>query len=270
MTTTKPIWISEVREREIANLAERMAQRTFSRGRVEPELIAEQEGISFCYASCAEQLDGALMQAGGKFVIFANERRARRGSPRNRFTFAHELGHYFLDDHRRAVIAGKFGARFPSPEFAWDPTFEKEADVFAANLLMPATSFKRSTGQVLDGLKTIRDLARAYGVSCVAAAYRTIELDRFPTPCAVFQWDESGDPVGRKMSPVTFHLSLPYAGTTPRPPPDSVTARAIDRFIRGPRRSVIDGTAWFPNLDRADDFYGVRLREEVMALGEYG
>jgi hypothetical protein len=147
MTTTKPIWISDVREREIANLAEHEAQRTFSRGRVEPELIAEQEGISFCYASCAEQLDGALVHAGGKFIIFANERRARRGSPRNRFTFAHELGHYFHNDHRRAVIAGKFGARFPRPEFAWDPTFEKEADVFAANLLMPASSFKRSTGK---------------------------------------------------------------------------------------------------------------------------
>ena len=72
------------------------------------------------------------------------------------------------------------------------------------------------------------------------------------------------------MSPLTFRLSLPNAGTTPRPPPESVTARAIDRLLRWPMQRGIKVTAWFPALDLTDDFYGVELREEVMALGSNG
>lgn len=175
-----------------------------------------------------------------------------------------------IADHRRAVVAGRLGARFPRPEFAWNRTFEKEADVFAANVLMPAASFRPGTHRIPTGLKGVSALASAYGTSWVAAAYRAIELDLFSAPCAVFQWDEFGDPMGRKMSPVTFHHSLPYAGTTPRPPPGSVTARAIDRLFRWPMQRIIEGTAWFPALDLTDDFHGAELSEEVMALGSYG
>ena len=53
-------------------------------------------------------------------------------------------------------------------------------------------------------------------------------------------------------------------------PPESVTARAIDRLLRWPMQRGIKGTAWFPALDLTDDFYGVELREEVMALGSNG
>lgn len=268
--TTKTVSLSPAREREIATLAERIALRAFSAGRVEPEQIALREGISFCYSSFAGELDGVLAHGDGRFFIFCNERRSRRGAPRSRFTFAHELGHYFIPDHRRAVMAGKCGARYRRSEFAWDPTFEKEADLFAANLLMPATLFKANAADGVLDLKRISALASDYGVSPVAAAYRAIELELLPAPAAVFQWDRRGEAIGRKMSRVTYLRSLPFAGTAPMPPPCSVTARAIARRARGVQDDFIAAPEWFPECDCVDDFLGLELHEEVMALGRFG
>lgn len=91
---------------------------------------------------------------------------------RQRFTLAHELGHYFLGH----LDDGNIHFRDPSQNFNldnYDP-YESEANRFAANLLMP----KEKIDFLLHDLKmtTIEGMAQALQVSPAAITYRLKNL----------------------------------------------------------------------------------------------
>lgn len=82
-------------------------------------------------------LDGALAQ------LIVNGRSARiwlshqlRDPARSRFAIAHELGHYVLL-HPSPTMADLSGLEVPHPSEASRRDFEREADTFARELLMP-------------------------------------------------------------------------------------------------------------------------------------
>jgi hypothetical protein len=117
--------------------------------------------------------DGALYRAPEDkkgWGIFYNNRIRSKG--RINFTLAHELGHYLL--HRIAYPDG-----FQCSEqdvVRWDSEYgqlEHQANVFAANLLMPLDDFRRQIGPSarieLDALSLC---AERYRVSLIAATLR--------------------------------------------------------------------------------------------------
>ena len=57
---------------------------------------------------------------------------------RQRFTIAHELGHYFLDGHIDHVLPND-GVHASHAGFSSSDPYEQEADNFAAGLLMPSS-----------------------------------------------------------------------------------------------------------------------------------
>jgi Zn-dependent peptidase ImmA (M78 family) len=87
-------------------------------------------------------------------------------SVRQRFTAAHELGHYIY--HRDLLGAGTGDTRAyradqtPFPNAAIRPLHERQANSFAANLLMPYRSIALLRNQ---GITEVADLARALEVS---------------------------------------------------------------------------------------------------------
>lgn len=81
------------------------------------------------------------------------------GDPRARFTVAHEYGHAFLG-HRRTFNRVAPGAHYP-----WNDS-EAQANAFAAAFLMPTEQIEE------EGLRTSLDIARYFGVSRPAAAFR--------------------------------------------------------------------------------------------------
>lgn len=91
------------------------------------------------------------------------------------YTLAHEFGHYLL--HR---LKYPDGLRCGEQDFyRWESEYkeiEKEANIFAANLLMPLDDYRRQIG---DGLKINLDMiglvAERYGVSLLAALLRWIQ-----------------------------------------------------------------------------------------------
>lgn len=92
--------------------------------------IAENEGIKIIFFRPSEQTDnvsGILDKEGKKIYINATE-----SSKRQAYTLAHELGHYFLNHqpNEYGVYRRDFTHIEKSPK-------EKEADIFAAELLMP-------------------------------------------------------------------------------------------------------------------------------------
>ncbi|MBQ8246046.1 MAG: ImmA/IrrE family metallo-endopeptidase [Lachnospiraceae bacterium] len=91
---------------------------------------------------------------------------------RKKFTIAHELGHFYIPWHAELM----FGCDISEMDYKRDyiPR-EKEANIFAAELLMPEEDFrKRLTEKIC--YKLILDLAKVFDVSFQASLNRCIDL----------------------------------------------------------------------------------------------
>ena len=85
------------------------------------------------------------MKVGDAFGILYSSRFASEGF--KRFNVAHEFGHYFLPGHIDALFGD--GQQFHQSEsgFTSDDKYEREADSFAASLLMPKLLFNAACGK---------------------------------------------------------------------------------------------------------------------------
>ncbi len=121
-----------------------------------------------------------------RFVLFFNTKYddSITGShhPRTRFSLAHELGHYFLDRHREYLLRGG-RVHGSSGEFSSLIGIEREADAFAAGLLMPRKLMVRQVNSAELTLARIDELAKLFGTSRVSTAIRCVQLSHFP--CAL-------------------------------------------------------------------------------------
>ena len=110
------------------------------------------------------ELSGMLVLRGGAALIGLN----RRHSPvRRHFSFWHEVGHYVLHrDSWQLCRLPATGVRGTHAER------EREADTFAASLLMPEDWVRESRSELRD----LSALARRFGVSSQAMARRLEEL----------------------------------------------------------------------------------------------
>lgn len=132
---------------------------------VDPEAIAKAEGLTVERLGVFDEFpfSGEFIREKKLIRVSADE-----ASVRQRFTLAHELGHYALG-HPNAPrdSVEMFSARTQSP-------IERAANQFAAELLMPADAIAKV---VRSGLfKTVDDLAIAFSVSKVAMTYRINNL----------------------------------------------------------------------------------------------
>ena len=93
---------------------------------------------------------------------------------RQRFTIAHEFGHYIL--HRKDQLLFECASSRASEMGGVDRDLEKEADEFAASLLMPLDDFRLQIKSKEPGFELFSHLAERYGVSLTAAALRWINV----------------------------------------------------------------------------------------------
>jgi IrrE N-terminal-like domain len=94
-------------------------------------------------------VSGMLLRHGDTFGILYATHIPSEGY--QRFSVAHELGHYFLDGHIDHVLP-KDGVHASQAGFVSADPYELEADQFAAGLLMPAAAFRRALGKRDAGL----------------------------------------------------------------------------------------------------------------------
>lgn len=102
--------------------------------------------------------------------------------PRTRFTIAHELGHYHIRHHREYLRHRKTSHASVS-EFQSSAVIEKEADAFAASLLLPTHLVKPIVNRGNLSLNAIDRIAGDFGTSRVSTSIRSVQLSHFP--CAV-------------------------------------------------------------------------------------
>ena len=138
---------------------------------VDPFRIAGDEGI-LCeeFKGAAPGISGCLMKVGDTFGIFYSNRFFSEGF--RRFTVAHELGHYFLEGHFDYLFLGGNVRHESVSGFISDEHYEREADAFAAALLMPTVLFDKICAQVKPGLPAIEALAVQCATSLTATAIR--------------------------------------------------------------------------------------------------
>ncbi len=159
---------------EIAELGEDIANEYFAASRIEPQALITQKGITLSLGDYGRAFDGLLEHKSGRFHIYCNNARLRHES-RVRFTLGHELGHFFLADHRQALEAGL--PPHPSfSEYQSDNPAEREADHFASNLLMPRLRFLEAAQNRPPGLGAVLDLAGMFETSWTSTTLRYVKL----------------------------------------------------------------------------------------------
>ncbi len=168
------------REVELSELAESIANYYCPEGLVDPAVIAKKIDIPYSYGDYGDAFDGLIEQENGSFHIFINNRNNFADHPRSRFTFAHELGHYFIDEHRQALLKGKTPSHPSFTNFSSKNPVELEADHFAASLLLPESRVKNDCFKKRFNFKLISDLSTKYQTSVTATVLKLMTIDKHP------------------------------------------------------------------------------------------
>jgi Zn-dependent peptidase ImmA (M78 family) len=175
-----------VRRKLIREMVEALLERHgVEDGAVPVDDIARNLGIEVTRDRVDDELSGFIVrdQESNKVVIGANK---SHHPHRQRFTVAHELGHFLLhkgqpvhldEDNTRAA----FRVNLRSAESTTgEDNDEREANLFAAELLMPASFLKKDLQgkdvDLLDDGKFLEKLAGKYKVSVQALTFRLAYL----------------------------------------------------------------------------------------------
>lgn len=163
---------------------------------LEIELIAMDAGMEVRYEDLIG-CEATLIGVGSRAI--ATVRRSRvRG--RERFSVAHELGHW--DMHRGRA----FRCRVDDPDQTWvsDAVLEKEADVYASHLLMPASMFNPAVKALgSPGFREIEDLSEVFATSVLATCMRLADINTLPVVLACYgshglRWQKAAADIPRR------------------------------------------------------------------------
>ncbi len=137
--------------------------------RIDVFKVAERIGIEVKNSTFSDEISGLLVKRGNNPVIGVN---CRHHPHRQRFTVAHELGHYIL--HGGEAIHYDIGGEplYFRSESIYNAD-EREANRFAAELLMPEHLVSRC---IEAGTCTVDTLAEIFDVSEDAMRYRLVNL----------------------------------------------------------------------------------------------
>jgi Zn-dependent peptidase ImmA (M78 family) len=142
------------------------------------EDIALDEGLKVVRSAADWNESGFLLRDSSETIIGINSRNAPK---RQRFTIAHELGHWMLHDNKRLIVDQSV-MLYKRNDVSSQATDEQEieANSFAAELLMPR-SMVREVAKTLRSNATSREdfvtaIAREFDVSIEAMGYRLINL----------------------------------------------------------------------------------------------
>ena len=143
---------------------------------IDPEWIADEIGLTVRTEPLSPGVYGAMWKKGNDFGIIVSPSCPTVGH--RRFSVAHELGHYHVDGH----IEGMFTCNTVTVESAGglfrnrkDP-YEREADWFASELLVPTGLFASRIREHDAGIERIRALADEFETSLSMMAIRYAEV----------------------------------------------------------------------------------------------
>jgi len=133
---------------------------------VDVEEIAEFLGLDIRSELMKDDISGYLEYQNGAWIVGVN---AQHHVNRQRFTIAHEIAHYILHrDPKKEFVDETFARRSSGGD-----KVEREADEFAAELLMPEQDIRKAIEQ---GRTSFQELATLFRVSALAIRFRVKAL----------------------------------------------------------------------------------------------
>lgn len=231
---------------------------------VDPFKIAEDEAIVVeAKDSEREGMSGCIVFHGDDVgIIYATH---IRNKGFQRFTVAHELGHYFLEGHPEE-IQKTASVHFSKAGFTQGHnSIEIEADHFASGLLMPTQLTREALYGAPVGLEGIQHLAGEAETSLTSAAIRAAECAPYPMAVVVSQGAQIAygfmSESFKRLDRLRFLRKgdpLPYTATR--------SFNSEEENISS-RKSICDSTRlaeWFSGEKT------IALEEEIVGLGSYG
>ena len=260
-----------IRREELIALAEEVAETHCPGQFIDPTRILEKKRISYSFNYYGNGFDGMLEHRRGRFHVYCNlDRVSNPTHPRARFTQGHELGHFFIDAHRNALMRGVPPHLSIADQVDPERTVEEEADLFSSHLLMPRNRFKTVLRAQPPGLKGIIGVGKEFGVSCSSAAIRVI--GHTAEPLALVYWRNDKGP-WTEVNPAFQNMGLVHPmRSANRLPTDCATALAMadnPNNYNDPRATVSVASFWFTGVyhGSAQD---IMLHEEALRLGRFG
>jgi Zn-dependent peptidase ImmA (M78 family) len=250
---------------EIRNRAEKLLiERGMTSLPIDPLELAIKQGIHVNANSDTEEgVSGMLIRSKNTFGIMYATYLNNVGF--ERFSIAHELGHYFLPEHPFAIFA-KSETHYSRAGFVSVDRYEREADTFAASLLMPEDLFRDSMSDFDLGLVGIESMASKCGTSLTATAIRYAELMDKPVGVIIstegkIDWccfSASFRKIYKERQPARgIHVPKGTATESIASDPEKVA-----RAARLSRLRDID--------DWSDAAGSVEMTEDAIGLGRYG
>ncbi|QGQ25807.1 ImmA/IrrE family metallo-endopeptidase [Gimesia benthica] len=213
--------------------------------------------------SSSSGVSGYLIRVGDQFGIQYATHIKVEGF--KRFTVAHELGHYFLPGHPEHLFPNGEGIHHSMSGFISSDKFERQADFFAAALLMPRDLFLGALRRAGDGFEGIETLAETCVTSITATAIRYTKFAEDPVAVVV----SSGNQVDYCFMSEALR-DLPRIewlkkGTVL---PASATAKFNTNFENIEEARRVEGYTWLNEwFEGAPE---VEMKEDVVGLGSYG
>ncbi len=231
---------------------------------VDPIAIAEKHGIIVEAKPASDKgVSGMLIKHGDIFGIAYATHIDIGGF--QRFSVAHELGHYLLPGHYESLLP-EDGIHESKAGFISENKYEREADHFAAGLLMPQRLFTKEIDKRQTGFTAIDKIADLCMTSLTATAIRYTQFTSEPMAVVLSEglkidWCFMSD----EMKEIG-QLDWPKKGQT-------VPRNSVTHSFNQNKENIKNGENDAGNSSFMDWFGGnhdFEIEEEVIGLGSYG
>ena len=163
-----------IRKKRISEMVDLLLNKASVSGpAVSLEKIAETLNLKVGYESFDDNKCGCLIRKGNTGLIEINK---DHPETRQRFTFAHELGHYMMHGTTEGFVDNDTCVFLRDKDADQNDTQEIEANYFAAELLMPEKFIGADLKNNLVSNEFIENISKKYNVSTQAMPIRLFNL----------------------------------------------------------------------------------------------
>ena len=219
---------------------------------VQPKSVESSEGVS-----------GMLLRHGDSFGIMYSTHIKSEGF--QRFSIAHELGHYFLEGHIDHILSNKDSIHESFAGFHSNDSYEQEADYFASGLLMPNFLITPIIKNTDPGFLSIEKIAESCKTSLTSSAIRYTQLSKDAIAIIVSTKERVNFCFLSQAMSMLLNILWPRKHSPV--PPDSLAMHfnKDSDFIKkgGYEKDEIDIREWLSG-DKS-----IQFKEEIKGLGSY-
>ena len=208
-------------------------------------------------------VSGALIKVGNNFAIAYATHIGSTGF--QRFSIGHELGHLCIAGHADALLPEGKAMHESRAGYRTENRYEREADEFSANLLMPKNLFRKSMAASGDGLAAIINLSELCQTSILATAIRYVKLSSEAIAIVVSEGQSICYAFLSNELKEFKNLQWPSPGTPLPSVPTSDFNKERENVVQRLR-----GEYETPMQDWFGGRHSAALIEEVIGLGKYG